>query len=104
VAEILEPHLQQKQWSSLRPSAVHKGLFSYPIAVKPGCRETWEWLLYTGVCDTISEKSPNNISHLLQEDLDIEQWSGKIQLSIHPQNLHHLDQSLMKLGHLDKIC
>jgi len=33
-----------------------------------------------------------------------QQWCGKTQILIHPQNNQHLDQYLMKPGHLDEIC
>ena len=62
----------------LWPSAVHRGTFLYPIAVKNGCRQldktTREWLLYNGVCAiSISGKFPNTIAELLQEALSMEQ-------------------------------
>ena len=45
-----------------------------PIAVRAGCGGTWQWLLYSGVCDiVISGKFPNNVLQLLQEDLGMEQ-------------------------------
>jgi len=51
VTEKLQPHSQEKQWMGLWSSAVHRGAFHYPIALKSGCRRngrvTQEWLLYT---------------------------------------------------------
>jgi hypothetical protein len=32
-----------------------------------------------------------------------QQWCGKTQMLICPQKFQHLDQNLMKPGHLDKI-
>ena len=50
-------------------------------------------------------KFPNTVSQLFQEALSMEQqWCGKTQILIHPQNNQHLDQYLMKPGHLDEIC
>jgi len=109
MAEKLQPHLHKKQRRGLWPRALHRGAFYYPIAVKPGCRQTHrgtrEWLLYTGVCAIlICRKFPNTVSHLLQEALSMEQqWCGKSLLSICPQKVQHLDQLLMKPGHSDKI-
>jgi hypothetical protein len=49
----------------------------------------------------ISEKFPNTVSQLLQEALIMDQqWCGKSQFSTHPQNVQHLNQNLMKPGHL----
>ena len=66
---------------------------------------TQELLLYTGVCSIlICRKFTNTVSKILQVALSIEtQWCGKTQISICPQKLQHLDQYLMKPGHLDKI-
>jgi hypothetical protein len=33
-----------------------------------------------------------------------QQWCGKTQLTIHPQNVQHLDQYLMKPGQSDETC
>jgi hypothetical protein len=33
-----------------------------------------------------------------------QQWWGTTQILIHPQKVQHLDQYLMKPGHLDEIC
>jgi hypothetical protein len=94
----------------LWPSAVLRGAFLYPVAVKTGCRQpdkrTQEWLLYAGVCAIfISGKFPNTVSQLFQEALSMEQqWCGKTQISIHPQEVQQLHQYLMKTGHLYKTC
>ena len=69
-------------------------------------RGTQELLLYTGVCAIlICGKVTNTVSQILQVALSTEQqWCGKTQISICPQQLQHLDQYLMKPGHLDEIC
>jgi hypothetical protein len=44
------------------------------------------------------------LSHSFFRRLSIEQqWCGKTQISIYPHKPQHLDQYLMKTGHLDKI-
>ena len=47
-------HLKEKHCNGLWPSTVHRGVFYWPKAVKPGCCRTHrghsEWLLYTKVC------------------------------------------------------
>ena len=40
VTQNLQPHPQEKHWKCLWPSAVCRGALFYPIAVKPGCRQT----------------------------------------------------------------
>ena len=107
-------HSQQNHWKCLWPSAVCRGAFYYATAMKPGCRRTHsgtqELLSYIGVCAIlICRKFPNTVSQILQVALSIEnKWCGKIQISICPQKLQHLDQYLMKPGQLDsdmqKIC
>jgi len=72
VAGKLQPHSQVKNWRGLWPSAVCKGAFYYPIAVKPGCRwthtGTQEWLLCSAVwAILISGKFLNTVLRLLQE-------------------------------------
>ena len=110
MAEKLQPHSQENHWKGLWPSAVCRGTFYYAIAVKPGCRRTHsgtkELLSYTGVCAILSwRKFPNTVSQILQVAFSIEnKWCGKTQISIRPQKLQHLDQYLMKPGHLDEIC
>jgi len=39
VAEKLQPHRQEKQWRSPWSSAVRRGAFHYPVAVKPDCKQ-----------------------------------------------------------------
>ena len=110
MAEKLQPHSQKNHWKGLWPSAVCTGAFYYAIAVKPGCRRTHsgtqELLSYTAVCAIlIWRKFANTVSQILQVALSIEnKWCGKTQISIRPQKLQHLDQYLMKPGHLDEIC
>jgi len=110
MAEKLQPHSQENHWRGLWPSAVCRGALYYPKAVKPGCtrthRGTQEYLLYTGVCAIlICGKFTNTVSQILQVALGIEQQRcGKSQTSIYPQKLQHLDQYLLKPGHLDEIC
>jgi len=68
----------------LWPSAVPKGAFYYPKALKHGCRRTGrgtnEWLLIT-------------LSQLLQEALSTEKnWCVKTQLPINVQKEQQIDQ------------
>jgi len=52
----------------------------------------------------IRGKFPNSVPQLLQEALSMEQQCyGTTQISIDPEKLQHLDQCLMKPGHLEKI-
>jgi len=76
VAEILQPHSQEKHWRVLWQNVVCRGAIYYS-AVLLGCRQTHggtqEWLLYTVDCAIlISGKFPNTVSHLLQDALSME--------------------------------
>jgi len=52
----------------------------------------------------IRGKFPNSVPQLLQEALSMEQkCCGTTQISIDPEKVQHLDQCLMKPGHLEKI-
>ena len=66
VAEILQPHLQEKHWRVLWQNVVCRGAFYYS-AVLLGCRQTHggtqEWMLYTVECAIlISGKFPNSLT------------------------------------------
>jgi len=52
----------------------------------------------------IRGKFPKSVPQLRQEALSMEQQCcGKTQISIDPEKVQHLDQCLMKPGHLEKI-
>ena len=96
VTEKSPPHLNEKHWKDMWPSAIHRGAFYCPKAVKPCCCRTHrgpqERLSYTKVCATlITWKYPNSASQLVQEALSKErQWCGKTQLPIHLQKVQQL--------------
>ena len=79
-----------------------------PIAMKPLCVThcgTQELLSYTEVCVIlICGKFTISVYKILEAALRIEQRCGKTQIPIYPQKLQHLDQYVMKPGHLDEIC
>jgi len=108
MAEKLQPHSQENHWKGLWPSAGCRRPFYYPIAMKPVCithSGTQELLSYTEVCVIlICGKFTYTVYKILQGALSIEQWWGKTRIPIYPQKLQHLDQYLMKPGHLDEIC
>ena len=111
LAEKLQSHSQEKHWRGLWTNAFHIGAFHYPIAVKPDCRRTMEGhdvngcytLQYDLFSSTVENSQIQSQSFYRRSSME-QQGCGKTQIIICPQKFQHLDQYLMKPGHLDKVC
>jgi len=63
----------------------------------------WMVVIHWVCAIVIRGKFPNSVPQLLQGDLSMEQQCcGTTQISIDPEKVQHLEQCLMKPGHLEK--